>query len=335
MTLQLYTDDGWLNMPAIIESEQPFKFIAAGRGTGKTYGAIKYYVKEKKQIMLLRRTQTEAELQMDPDGCSYYEPAADLGVTYSITKAGKNNARVYIDDEPAAFIAGLSTFANIRGAFNFRNITDIFYDEFIPEPHVKKIKDEGFALANLYESVNRNRELTGADPVRLLCAANSMNLANDTFIYFGLIKDAEEMLRTGEEVRIIDDKLLIIPQHSPISERKRSTALYKNVSEEFSKMALNNDFVLNDFTYVNKKVMREYNAWIRVGDLYIWKHKSNKEFFVTMQPAQVSRIYGSGYADLRRFQRDHWRLAGHYQDGRIRFSDYYSLALFEKYFNIK
>lgn len=335
MTIQLYTSEGWLNMPAIIESGYPFIFIAAARGTGKTYGAIKYYIENKKSIMLLRRTQTEAELQMDPDGSAYYEPAADLGIEYAISKAGKNNARVFIGEDQAAFIAGLSTFANIRGAFNFRNVTDIFYDEFIPEPHVKKIKDEGFALANLYESVNRNRELSGADPVRLLCAANSMNLANDTFIYFGLIKDAEEMIRTGEEIRTIGDKLLIIPQHSPISERKAKTALYKNVSQEFSKMALNNEFVLNDFTYVHKKVMKEFTAWLRVGDLTIWKHKSNKEFFVSMKPAQVNKVYGSGYADLRRFQRDQWRLSGHYQDGRIRFADYYSLSLFEKYMNIK
>ena len=334
MTLALYDKTGYLNMPEIIESEYPMIFIAAARGTGKTYGCCRYFLEHENNIMLLRRTQTEAELQMDHDSCSFFEPAADLGIEYQLTKAGKNNARIFYGSG-SAFIAGLSTFANIRGAFNFRDVTHIFYDEFIPEPHVKRIKDEGFALANLYESVNRNRELQDKPPVKLICAANSMNLANDYFIYFGLIEDAEEMLKTGEEIRIVGDKLLIIPHGSPISKRKANTVLYKNVQQEFSDMALKNEFILNDFTYVQKNVLREYSALLRVGSLTIYKHKSEKQFFISMTPAETKKVYTDSYSDLARFRRDHWRLAGHYLDGRIRFSDYYSLSLFEKYIDIK
>ena len=334
MTLKLYDDNGYLNIPEITNIGIPLIFIAAARGTGKTYGICKDTLINNINAMLLRRTQTEAELQFDHDSCSFYEPAADLGIEYTITRAGKNNARIWYNDS-STFIAGLSTFANIRGAFNFRDVTRIFYDEFIPEPHVKKIKDEGFALANLYESVNRNRELQGRTPVQLICAANSMNLANDYFIYFGLIRDAEEMLKTGEEYRIIGDKILIIPRDSPISRRKGKTVLYKNVNQEFSDMALKNEFILNDFTYVQKNVLREYQVLMRVGSLTIYKHKSNNEYFVNMVPAETKKIYTDSYSDLARFRRDQWRLSGRYLDGKIRFADYYSLSLFEKYFDIK
>ena len=334
MTLKLYTEEGWLNIPDILESGYPMIFIAAARGTGKTYGVCRYYLQHEINCMMLRRTQTEAELQMDHDSCSFFEPAQDLGVEYAVSKAGKNNARIFYGNG-SAFIAGLSTFANIRGAFNFSHVTDIFYDEFIPEPHVKRIKDEGFALANLYESVNRNRELQGRDPVRMICAANSMNLANDYFIYFGLIKDAEEMLKTGEEIRTVGDKLLIIPRESPISRKKADTVLYKNVHQEFSDMALKNEFILNDFTYVQNHVLREYAPIFRVGQLTVYKHKASKMYYVTMTPAEVKKVYSDSYADLARFRRERWRMSGHYLDGLIRFSDYYALSLFEKYLGIK
>lgn len=334
MTLTLYDSNGYLNMPEIIESGYPMIFIAAARGTGKTYGICKYFLEHENNVMLLRRTQAEADLQMDHDSCSFFEPSLDLGKEYNLMKAGKNNARVFYGNG-SAFIAGLSTFANIRGAFNFRDVTHIFYDEFIPEPHVKRIKAEGFALANLYESVNRNREIQDREPVKLICAANSMNLANDYFIYFGLIKDAEEMLKTGEEYRIIGDKLLIIPHDSPISKKKAKTVLYKNVQQEFSDMALKNEFILNDFTYVQKHVLKEYQALLRVGQLTIYKHKSEKQYFISMTPAETKKVYKDSYADLQRFRRDYWRLSGHYLDGRIRFADYYCLSLFERYFDIK
>ena len=40
--MKLYNSLGYANMPDIIESETPFVLTIGGRGTGKTYGAIKY-----------------------------------------------------------------------------------------------------------------------------------------------------------------------------------------------------------------------------------------------------------------------------------------------------
>ena len=72
---------------------------------------------------------------------------------------------------------------------------------------------------------------------------------NDTFLYFDLITHAEQMLSKGEDFRIIGNKLLIIPQNSPISEKKKETALYKAVNSEFSDMAIKNKFILKSNIY--------------------------------------------------------------------------------------
>lgn len=330
--MNIYLDSGYLDMQSIIESEYPFIFVPAARGTGKTYGTLRYHFEHDNKILLIRRTKQEAELQARSNTTSYKTIFDDLGIDYNCNPCGQAGyGSVIAGDRDVAYVASLKTFASVRG-LDFSDIDYIVYDEFIAEPHVPKIKNEGMALANLYETVNRNRELNGKKPVQLLCLANSVNMANDTFIYFGLIEEAEAMLKTDTEVSVVGNKLLIIPQHSPISARKAETALYKAVNEEYAAMAIHNQFILNDFTYVQRRKLSEYICLYQVGDLFVYKHKSNNEFYVTFSKAQVKQKYTSGYADLTRFRRDKFRYAGFYMDGMIRFENYRAVALWEKYF---
>jgi hypothetical protein len=339
--MNLYLENGYLDMASIIESNYPFIFVPAARGTGKTYGSLKYHIEHNHKILLIRRTKTEAELQAKAESTSYKTVFDDMGITdwscTSSASAGYGTVQIGTADSEheriVAYVSALNTFANIRG-IDFSDVDYIVYDEFIAEPHVRKIKNEGMALANLYESVNRNRELNGRPPVQLLCLANSVNMANDPFMYFNLIEEAEKMLQEGREISELGNKLLIIPQHSPVSERKADTALYKAVSDEYAQMAIHNKFILNDFTYVQKRSLKEYTCVFKVGDLYVYKHKSMHEYYVTFTRGQTKKVYTNGYADLTRFRREKWRFAGFYLDGLIRFENYRSVALWEKYFAI-
>lgn len=337
--MNLYLENGYLDMASIIESGYPFIFVPAARGTGKTYGSLKYHVEHRNKILLIRRTKTEAELQAKAESTSYKTVLDDMGITEwgctSSASAGYGTVQIREGEQERilAYVSALNTFANIRG-IDFSDVDYIVYDEFIAEPHVRKIKNEGMALANLYESVNRNRELKGRPPVQLLCLANSVNMANDPFMYFNLIEEAERMLQEGREIAELGNKLLIIPQHSPVSEKKAETALYKAVSDEYAQMAIHNKFILNDFTYVQKRSLKEYNCQYQVGDLFVYKHKSNHEYYVTFTRGQTKNRYTNGYADLSRFRRDKWRFLGFYLDGMIRFENYRSVALWEKYFAI-
>ena len=339
--MNLYLKNGYLDMRSIIESGFTFIFIPGARGIGKTYGALKYCTEENEPIILLRRTQTEIDLQNDRkgDGTSFYRVFEDMGISHYVTK-DKNIGYVWREDpeggpdQLAAVNLALSTFANTRGAFDYSHIKRIFYDEFIAESHVRKIKNEGMAFANMYESINRNRELAGLPPVQAIFAANAMNMANDIFMYFNLIQDAEQMLANGEEVRELGNKLLIIPQHSPISEKKSKTALYQAVNSEFSEMAINNKFILNDFTYVKKMPLNEYKCLFQAGDLFIYQHKSRQEFYVTFKKGVTKEIYASSYSGLEKLNRCRWRFPGYMMDGMIMFESYQCIALFERYFNL-
>ena len=45
--MKLYQSNGYANMEDIIESPTPFILCIGGRGTGKTYGSIKYLLENK------------------------------------------------------------------------------------------------------------------------------------------------------------------------------------------------------------------------------------------------------------------------------------------------
>lgn len=332
MTIKIYNKSGYLAMDKIINTGYPFIFVPAARGTGKTYGTLKELFIKGKKIIQLRRTQNEVDLQNTEDGSSYRTVMRDLGKDFSIIKQNKIG-RVIVDEKEICYNLALSTFANVRG-IDFNEVDYIVYDEFIAEPHVRKIKAEGMALANMYETVNRNRELQGRPPVVLICLANSVNMANDVFLYFDLIEHAEQMLNKKEEVRVIGNKLLIIPQRSPISEKKSKTALYQAVNSEFTDMAINNKFVLNDFHYVKKQNLQEYRCLVQLGDLYIYEHKSGNQYYVTFQKGQTKNIYGNGYADRTKAKRSEWNHVIHYLDGIMLFESYRCIALFEKYFDL-
>lgn len=324
--------NGYFDIDSVLKnSKQKIIFCVGGRGIGKTYSTIKWMLENNKKFILLRRTQNESDLQSNAMTSSLTKVLNACGVNYKFARISNKVGVVFIDDEPMIYLCALSTFASIRGV-NFDAVDYIVFDEFIKEPHVKAIKAEGMALMNLYESVNRNRIIDGIEEVTLLCLANSMDIANDTFIQFDLVTIAESMIETGDEIYMDGDILLIIAQNSPISKAKQDGVLYRNAGEEYASMAIKNEFILNDFTYITKKNLRDYKVVLNVGDLYLYKHKAYGEYYVTFTKATTSKRYTTSNADLERFKRAEWRYYLKYLDGYIYFENYKACALFEKYY---
>ena len=62
---------------------------------------------------------------------------------------------MYIDGEEVCAIGALSTFSTLRG-MDLERFKVLYYDEFIPELHVRAMKAEGMAFSQTYETINRN-----------------------------------------------------------------------------------------------------------------------------------------------------------------------------------
>ena len=330
----LYLTSGYLDFEKIVNYKLPFNFIIGGRGSGKTYGALKYVIDHHNKFLLLRRLQSQIDLVGKPEFSPFKAVAADMGIEIGVKSISKYNSVFLRNEEVLGYSAALSTISNLRG-FDASDVEMIIYDEFIPEPHEKPMRAEGTAFLNMYETVNRNRELKGCDPVQLIALANSNDLANAIFIELGIVDKVQKMAERRQEIMIDRDRGIgiFMLDFSPISNEKRKTALYRLMAAEndFTEMALNNSFSGNTIERVESHNLKEYTPLLKVGELSIYKHKSRREYYVTTHASGSVREIGTGDLDLKRFRTYYNYLWESYLAGNMVFESYALQVLFEKY----
>lgn len=338
----VFLPSGYVNMRAVFELPFTFIWIVGGRGTGKTYGALEYLLESNTRFMLLRRTASQAQIVQNPAMTPIKSVVNDHGWKYTVAPVVKGIGGIYEyqntdgRDEliyPAAgYIASLSTFANVRG-FDASDIDAIFYDEFIKEEHEKGMKGEADALLNAYETMNRNRELQGRKPIKMVAASNSTDLANPYFVRLRLVTEFERMRQKGQMVRELPsrDTCIIDLQHSPISEQKRNTALYRMArNTEFTSMALDNAFDV-DLGQYKSKSLKEYKPMLAVGELVVYRHKSRPEFYISPHRSGNPPYYGTNKQELTRFRLQNRWLVAAYINQQISFESYFCEALLCQY----
>lgn len=328
-----YPESGYVNIGGILCEGYPFNFICGGRGTGKTYDALRTARNKGIKFIFLRRTQAQADLISKAEFSIFKPLNEDEGWNIYPERVSKYNSAFVENDIQIGYTAALSTLSNMRG-FDASDIQLIIYDEFIPEKHERPIKNEAAALWNAYETINRNRELKGIAPVQLLCLANANDITNPVFESLNLIRVADRMQKKGSE-RWTDDKRgiqLIMLQRSPISRKKGNTVLY-NLTEgsDFSRMSLDNSFNVNR-QHIRPRPLGEYIPVCLIGELCIYRHKSDPRLYCTTHQAGVfSRRFGTSDTDriyYRRIFCHHWEM---YIQNQIDFEDVLSETLFLHY----
>ncbi|MBP5750905.1 MAG: phage DNA encapsidation protein, partial [Firmicutes bacterium] len=208
MKNNIYTQDGWLDVPALAARGCWLNVITGPRQVGKTYGKLKYIIEEKRPFILMRRTVEEVQflgINTEVNPFKVFEPEHEI----SMDRAGKI-LNISEDGEIIGICLGLPTVATIRG-FSASRFTDIIFDEFIPEKHVIQRKTEGDALLNAYTTINGNRELEGRPPVRLWLLANSNNINSPILTALGLVDPILRMREKGQEVFQKDGVLIVQP----------------------------------------------------------------------------------------------------------------------------
>lgn len=345
--MNIYLPSGYLDIEAILNQHMTFNFITGARGTGKTYGTLKYLVEHKISFIMLRRTANEMELMYAAEKMNPFNKLnKDMGWNYGVFKASKYTALVYDREkngdgkfvpkgEPIGLVLALSTVANIRG-FDGSEFDFIFYDEFIPEAHVRAIKNEDQAFLNCYETINRNRELEGKPPVTCLCASNSNRLDNAIYQGLGFITKVDEMKQKKQMVSIMPKRstILVNMEDSPISEQKRNTALYKlTAGSEFEKMALDNEYLgeENRGTIISKN-LREYKPLVTVGDITVYEHKSKTEFYVSTHRMGTPPTLSMSKTDKKRLHQDFGYVYFNYLRRNVIFESRLCEILFTKAF---
>ena len=342
--MRIYDQSGYVNVKGILDCGYPFNFLVGGRGTGKTYTALKTAKEEGRKFMLMRRTQSQSDLISKPEFSVFKPLNEDLGWNVMVHRISKYNSAFYEihgsqDDEKIeheiGYTCALSTISNMRG-FDASDIDLIIYDEFIPEKHERLLKNEADAVWNAYETMNRNREIKGKAPIQMICLANANDITNPIFESLGLIRIADKMQK-GNTDRWTDEKRgiqLIMLHRSPVSRQKANTALYRLTSgTDFSNMALDNDFNV-DRSHVRPRPLNEFVPVCSIGELCIYRHKSDLRLYATTHLSGVfNTVFSLSDADRMHYQRlyrTHWEL---YISNQIDFEDVLAEKMFIKYWD--
>lgn len=270
-------------------------YICIGlRGGGKTYSNTRDLVCDRlpgKNFLYLRRTLDELNISIDPmhpEQNAFMEINKDFDRNVTIGKSRRNDKlkRLYENEDFIAYASSLNEIHKYRGIDLFADTTDIFYDEFIPQSNVVKMKNEGEAILNMYETVNRNRELKGEEPVRITLCANSNDISHDLFIKLRLVEILEKMKRNGQTHYRKGSLKIIYFNDKHFIDQKKDTVLYQIAQgTEFYDMALKNDFAYNDFTNIESRFLKEYKPVCKISGITIYRHKSRYEYYISTSNA--------------------------------------------------
>lgn len=330
--MELYTNDGWVNCDTLFHVKQSFVFAIGARQIGKTYSTLKYCVDNGFIFAYVRRTQAIVKNITSKSMSVFKEINDNEGYNIQAEASGKDVYiwKQYMQDEKEGKTVGytfpaLST-SNLRG-FSGNDIDVVIYDEFIPELHERRVRGEFDAFMNLYSTINRNRELQGKQPLKMICLANSNNIVNPVLTGMDVSTIFEKMERTGKEYSIDYKRgiLCIMFQKSPISDKLKDSALYKaSIGTDFHKMAFSNGFAYNDRTYIKKCPIVEYFPICKIVDVVIMKHKYHDCYYMTRAKVSVGEEFGNNVADNDRFRIKYNKIYLYFMEGDVYFDSVYS-----------
>ena len=328
----LFLPSGYVDTSLYFDCQEPFVLSLGGRGIGKTYGCLMELLNRQEPFIYLRRTQIQIDNICIPALNPFNAVCSAAGVSITVEKIGKHAVGFYKEEEEKKLIGigiALSTFAAIRG-ISAEEHRYILFDEIIPEKHERPIKEEGLAFANLLESINRNRELSGKEPIKTIMLSNTNTLNSEILKVLGVLPVLEKMERKKQQIKSINDDIAIFRYFdSPISARKKQTTLYRVLqNESFQSMSIDNAFDANNYEYVMYRPLVEYNAIASIAGLTLYKHKSKAEYYIiTGEKAAIK--YGSTDYEKRAFRLRYAYLLDALDKRRVFFSDATAKIKFE------
>lgn len=330
-------------------------YFCGGRGIGKTYGAldlcrklaqgeIKFDSRTSgaEKFLYLRRTSIEAQTIAKPESCPFKKYNAKEGYEINADfsqKLGFGN--FYMDSEQTQKIgicAGLSTFSNLRGV-DFSEITFILYDECLPENKNKTVlKNEGFLLLDMLETINRNRIMEGLGEVVLCMLSNPIDLASDFLSQLEITPILNTMIFKQQEKYTSYERSLHIEKYidHKVSKEKEQSFLYKFAKPTgYNERSLSGDFVDNDLTLIKKVDLKDYRPFLTLENICVYEHKSDTSIChisQTMMPARYTfRVY-----EREKFREVfYWRYKLLVVERRVTYDNFATKTVFESMIKFK
>lgn len=284
----------WYNVAGRAEKLRPVSIIIGGRGIGKTYSAIDYVVNSKRPFIYMRNTDVEMQESSGAFGNPFKRWARDHGRDIRLV-AEKKHYMIYeyhddADRELIGYGVSLSTFENLRGV-DLSDVETVVFDEFIEKRTLTF--DQFSSFSNFYETVNRNRELTGEKPLMCILLSNAQRLTNQILAGYGCIDIIENMIKNGQHL-FTNNYLMIELPESDVSEAKKKTAIYQlSEGSRFYDESLKNKFANDSFFGIRKRPLAEYTPFVAIDDIFIYRHKSGGKFYACRHYSNTVAVFSS------------------------------------------
>ena len=248
-------DNGYIDITD--DQLQTLNVLFGGRGLGKTFSVLKHRIEnsynaadESHKFIWLRDS---AEIvKKIAAGNSLAAPICRVFPdfpTVTIEKSGSNYCFIANPKSDnyklLGYLSALSTFHNARG-ISYEDVVNITWDEFIPEEGAIVKKCQGAVYLNMYETVNRNREFEGLDPVQMIFLSNTNDIYSEVLEDLGVSQIIEDMVY--KDIKSYKENGIWIEflSSEKFLAKKKETFIYKiNKNAKFTDMALNNKFANN------------------------------------------------------------------------------------------
>lgn len=326
----------FLNTKTVDSIGMTFNFIYGMRGAGKSYGIILNSLLNNRPFIYLRRTDSEVQFLTKNVADMTINPVTDVlvhefGVFPEYEKIGQGvNAICLEDGTILGMIISLSNFSGKRG-FEYEQCQDIIFDECVPENHVKSFKSEETAFFNFYESINRNREMQGGEPIRVYMLCNSNNMAHPLLLSLGMDKMIQQQRKKGKQFLYDKERSLLVWEQasSDFIKKKKRTALYKlTKGTTFYGMALENEFVYNDMTNIKPKDLKPFRLITTHEKIDVYVHKSENEYYIKEHNENTSFTLANIESDNTVLQDKLRVVYGAYVHNRVWFETFNAKQLF-------
>ena len=328
--MNLYLESGYLDMGSVIDDPHFMRVVVSARGPGKTFGALSQAVIKGLTFLYLRRTKTQLDICANP----LYSPFKRINTFFGLNIQPKKGAGMAVFEDPdtgkvVGYAGALSTIRNARG-WDGSDVSLIFWDEFIPEEEERVTFNDWTAFLNVVETVARNRELEGRDPIKLLLCANSNKIYGHAVAGLAIENDLIEMREKGEEVREISPELvLVVPKAEQFAEEKRFTALYRlTQGSRFAEMAVDNKFRVRSRDRIRKRPLAEFVPLCGFRGEWIYRHKSDGTYYVCGRKNGSPKIFEDTEDGKRKFLTKFGYLEAAHTRGRVFFETLHDQAEF-------
>ena len=274
--------------------------LFGGRGVGKTYSTLRHLVLENHKFIWLRDTERVVDTIVAGSSLTAPIEADDPKFPHVEIVKEKNLGKFYrldpgdekvTDGECIGYLCALSTFRNLRG-IDFSDVDIIVMDEFIPEEGTVTREHVGTTFLNMYETVNRNRELKGRDPVKIILLSNTNNIYSDILVKLGVNRIIENMVVNKENVYTSKDLHIEFIKDNEFKEAKSKTLIYRLTNDsKFKQNALNNEFS-ESRARIKKMKLKGFKPICQV----------NQEYVILLNPNDKTIYIKEGcYKDLQNY----------------------------------